>query len=101
MAFIYITEYTDLGGTGGGSQVVAPFAASDLAEQQVPVGVASVQSAPFQNCTRFVMINTDTTCSLAFGTDPVAVPTAHRLAANETRFYAVQGGTMVAVIENS
>jgi hypothetical protein len=101
MAFIYVTEYSDVGGTRGGAQVVAPFQSADVVEQQVAVGMASVQSAPFKNTTRFVMINTDAACSLAFGTNPTAVTTAHRLAANETRFYAVQGGTLVAVIENT
>ena len=49
------------------------------------------------------MINTDQPCSVAWGTAPVAVATAQRLGANETRFYGVPpgGGFKVAVITNT
>jgi hypothetical protein len=101
MAFLYITEFSDIAATGGGSELVAPHMNSITANQRIDIGGASVQSAAFQPSTRGILINCDTACSIAGGPDPVAVVTEHRMAANETRFYGVQGGLKLAVIENT
>lgn len=98
MATLYITEMPQVGSIGIG------FASAPgmpgLVEQSISIGGVSVQSAAFAAGTRLIMVNTDATCSLAFGANPQAVTTAHRMAINETRFYAVNPTQKVAVIAN-
>ena len=62
---------------------------------------ASTQSAPFSTRTQFLMVHTDTTCSIAIGPAPVAVTSAHRLAAGERLFYAVVPGHALTVVLNN
>ena len=69
-----------------------------VVEQAVAISGASAQSAAFSAGTRFLMIATDTACCLAFGNNPTAVTTAHRLSAGEVRFYTIQVGSKLAVI---
>jgi hypothetical protein len=73
-----------------------------IANQNVAITAGSLSSAAFNALTTYVMISTDSVCSLAFGTAPTAVTTAHRMAANETRFYTIpnDAGYKVAVIAN-
>jgi hypothetical protein len=100
MATLYITEYNDAPATKNG--VVIPSGSEpNVAEQAVPITGVSAVSAVFGPQTSFIMVNTDTTCSLAFGSSPTAVTTAHRMSANETRFYGVVSGQRLAVILNS
>jgi hypothetical protein len=100
MATLYITEYNDTPATKNG--IVIPSGAEpNVTEQAVAITGASLQSAQFNARTSFIMVNTDTTCSLAFGDSPTAVTTAHRMSANETRFYGVSSGQRLAVILNS
>ena len=98
MATLYITESRQVGSIG------VNFASAPgmppITEQAVAVGGVSTQSAAFSVNTNLIMVNTDATCSLAFGANPQAVTTAHRMAINETRFYAVVPGQKVAVIAN-
>ena len=106
MAVLYITEFSNgtvaplLGDVTLDYPIPAPMT-PPVAEQNVPFTGTSVQSDPFNDATTFIMVNTDAACSLAFGADPTAVVTAQRLAANETRFYGVTPGELVAVIANS
>ena len=97
MATLFITELVSLGFDPHGGAVLAPQLPS-ANEQSIAIGGASVASAAFGAETKFVMINTDTACCLAFGVTPVAVTTAHRMGANETRFYSTRPGDSVAVI---
>ena len=101
MAAIYITEFNKLGWVGPGDSYVPAPAAPGVAEQTVAIGGTSTQSAAFNTLTRYVMINTDSICSLAFGSNPTAVTTAHRMDASTTRFYVVTAGQKVAVISNT
>ena len=100
MATLYITELRNVGYDGTSSPVMAPTVPG-VVEQAVAIGGVSAQSAAFDGQTRFVLVNTDTACCLAFGDNPTALTTRHRLAANETRFYSVTAGSKVAVIAAS
>lgn len=102
MATLYITEFSHIAPTAtpGGETAPAPVAAG-VAEQSMAITAGSTPSAAFNAKTFFVMIHTDAICSLAFGAAPTAVTTAHRMAANETRFYGVTPGQKVAVIANT
>ena len=97
MATLFITELVSLGFDPRGNVVLAPSMPPDN-EQSVPIGAGSAASQPFAAATRFVMLNADTACCLAWGHTPTAVITAHRMGANETRFYAVNPGDSLAVI---
>jgi hypothetical protein len=97
VATLYIDEYPQVP-----SWVPVTLVPGDpLAVQSISIGASSVQSAPFNPFTRMVLIATDTACSIAFGPNPTADPLYRRMAANETRFYAVNQGERVAVIVNT
>jgi|SRR6267154_2354170 len=100
MATLYITELKSII-FAGNQAVLAPASNTITAEQDVAIGGSSVQSAAFAATTNFVMVNCDSACSLAWGANPTAVTTAHRLGANETRFYGVIPGQKLAVIANT
>ena len=106
MATLYVTEFAagTVAGLVGSVTTEFPVPAPmtpPVAEQHIAIGAGSLPSAAFNADTAFVMVNCDATCSLAWGAAPVAVATAQRMAANETRFYGVVPGQKVAVIENS
>lgn len=107
MASLYITEYANLAQSGSvNAPMQFPLAAPaspSIADQKLAIGVTSVQSAAFNKSTSFIMVNCDTACSIAISADPTAAATAHRMGANETRFYGVPVGRdyKLAVITNT
>lgn len=102
MATIYITEYTELGWVGAfGNKLAMMPVEPAVADQNVAIGSSSAASAAFNAATKFIRVNTDSACSIAIGATPVAVATAHRLAANETDYYVVTPGQKLAVITNT
>ncbi len=102
MPTLFITEYKTAVAPIGTSQAPGVLPTPPVASQAVAIGVGSVASAAFNAATNAVELFTDTACSIAFNnsgaTDPTAVATANRMAANERRIYAVQPGAKVAVI---
>jgi len=104
MSTLYIAEVAKLGIDSQGASIIAPQM-PPLAEQTVNIGGSTTPSAAFGGHTRFVQVHTDAICSIAFsptpGATPVATTSNQRLAANETRFYAVNPGDKLAVITNS
>jgi hypothetical protein len=101
MAILTITEIATLGQTLVEGQVIPAPQLPGVAEQNIAIGGSSVASAAFNPATRFVMINCDVPCCLAWslpGVTPTAVTTAQRMGQNETRFVAVSPGGKVAVI---
>lgn len=100
MATLYVAEFNAIGGSGNFS-VQGGFAPPSQ-EQVVAIGGGSVQCVdPFLHSTHFVRVSTDTTCSIAFGPNPVASPNSMRMPANSTEYFAVSPGDKVAVIINS
>jgi hypothetical protein len=99
---LYITEY-DLQPIDANSRVIPIGTEPAVAYQTVTISGASTQSAVLNARTRFVRIHTDAICSIKIGTNPTAVTTETRLAANQTEFFGVRGeGTMrIAVISNT
>lgn len=103
MAKLYITELSaaTMAGLNGSPTLSYPIPAPKVppvAEQNLAIGGTSVPSAAFNAATRFIMVNCDTACCLAWGAAPTAVNTAQRMSANETRFYGVTAGQKLAVI---
>ena len=102
MATIYITEYKNLGYVGGGlGQLAQAPVEPAIADQSITITGASAQSSAFNASTTLIRVHTDATCSIKIGINPTAVTTAHRMAANETDYYAVIPGQLLAVITNS
>jgi hypothetical protein len=102
MATLYITELATQGQDARGWKMVVADQ-PPVAEQTVAIGASSVQSSAFNALTKFIRINTDAACSVAFGTNPTATATKMRLAANTTEYFSVPLGASykVAVITNS
>lgn len=96
MTALYISEFENAGTIFSTSPTAPPVPA--LVEQNVALSGSSAQSSAFSAITRLVLIATDTACCLAFGTNPTATATYHRLGANEARFYVVNPGDKVAGI---
>jgi hypothetical protein len=94
---VYVTELADIAQAATGPRIFAPQM-PPVAEQQRTVSGASAQTAAFNGGTRFVMVHTTEVVCLAFGADPTAVATAHRMAVGETRFYGVRPGDKLAAI---
>ena len=101
MAILTVTEIATLGQTLVDGQLVSAPQLPGIAEQQVSIGGGSLASAAFNKATRFVMINCDTACCLAWTVDatvPTAIVGYQRMGANETRFISVTPGGKLAVI---
>lgn len=104
MAFLYITECNAIPSLSSWGQSAQAPSMPPVTEQRLAIGGASTPSAAFNANTKFVMLHTDAICSLAWtsdGSNPVAVATAQRMNAGETRFYGVNPNYKVAVITNT
>jgi hypothetical protein len=100
MALLYVTEFGAMYSDAGGS---VPIAKTNVRTDQTPVviGAGSLQSAAFLAGTRFVRLNCDAICSIAFGSNPTASTSTMRMAANQTEYFGVNAGDKVAVIANT
>ena len=100
MATMYVSEFNFIGGTG--NRPVQGVQTPPIAEQIVAIGGSSAAvTNAFNANTNSVRIAVDTTCSIAFGTAPVATTGNMRLAGNQTEYFTVIPGSKVAVIANS
>ena len=99
MAVLYIAEFSGLYAKGNqtGQMAITP----PIAEQHVSIGMSSTASAAFNAATNLIRVHTDAICSIAFGASPTATANGMRLAANQTEYFAVQGGQEIAVITNT
>lgn len=99
MAVLYVSEYSSvLADIAGAVQIGMEPA---IVEQSVAITGGSVQSSAFNAATRFVRVHADSVCSILFGSNPTAVATAKRMAANTTEYFGTMAGQKVAVISNS
>lgn len=105
MAKLYISEFA--GVTWGGNstttnQLIAAPNMPPMAEQSIDIGMASNKSAAFSAQTRFIQINCDAACCIAVGSSSITASASyHRMAADETRWYGVNPGLYIAVIQAS
>ena len=91
MATLYITEFSDIF-TSRNDQTVNMALQPYNNSQTVAIGATSAQSTAIKNNTLFVRLFTDTACAVEFGTNPTAVATSPRMAANQTEYFAVPQG---------
>lgn len=102
MAVLYVAEFNAGGGTSN-----FPLSAAQqtpTAEQVVGISASSAQTTnAFANTTTLVRLNTDSICSIKFGTNPTATANNARMAANQTEYFSIppNSGWKVAVITNS
>lgn len=96
MAVLYITEYSRLAIEYQGLTAMVGLEPSRT--QTAAIGAGSVQ-ATIGPGTRFVRLHTDAICHVKFGTNPVATSSEMRMAANQTEFFGLKGGELVAVIQ--
>ena len=95
MAVLFITEYSRLAIEAQGFPVLVGLEPSRT--QTVAIGGGSVQVTLGAGA-RFVRLHTDAICHVKFGTNPTASATEMRMAANQTEFFGVKGGELLAVI---
>ena len=101
MALLWVTEYEEMGYERAGQTVPAPKE-SALAYQTVDFTSGETKSAAFTEGTRYVLVTSDTDCSVRFGTNPTAVTNAPtRVWAKMYAAFAVdkQSGMKVSVIQ--
>lgn len=96
MAFLYITEYARQALDYRGH--VAAGEEPAITVQKIVIAAGSTSSAAFNAKTRFVELHTDATvCHVRFGASPqTAVITDKRMAADQTQFFGVKPGHIVA-----
>ena len=95
MAFLYITEYARQALDYRG--IVAAGEEPAITVQKIAIAAGSTSSAAFNAKTRFVELHTDAVCHVRFGAAPqTAVITDKRMAANQTQFFGVKPGDIVA-----
>lgn len=109
MATLYITEFIEPGAAHGRSPSMGQQGA--VATQTVAIGGSSTASAAFNANTNMVRLHNDNggPCSIIFstpaqlkaGTTPTATTSHPRMAANQTEYYGVIPGQIVAVISNT
>ncbi len=66
----------------------------------IAIGGASVQSNPFNVHTRYIRCHCDAICSILIGPNPIVTTADARMAQNQTEYFAVNPGDMIAVISN-
>lgn len=103
MAFLYVTEYSDEGQTVRGAAQVAQENAATVDQTPVVIGAGSLSSAAFAATTVLVRLETDSICSVRFGTSPTATTSNRRMQAGDIEYFGVplNGAYKVAVIANT
>lgn len=100
MATLYITEFSQIARQDINGVAVQAAQTPPYTEQTVTIG-STTQSAAFQASTRFVRLQPDGICSIAWGLNPVATTANARMTAGQTEYYGVIPGQKVAVITNT
>ena len=99
MSTLYICEYSQPSTFVGN----VPVGLEPGADQTVAISGSSGQSSTLKNNTTLVRLETDTICSVLFGTNPTATSGSKRLSANQTEYFGVplNSGFKIAVISNT
>lgn len=99
MAILYISEYSRLGGDADGHIVAVGF---EPATEQTPVTfTTSTASAAFGADTKFIRVQADAGCFIAFGAAPTATTSSKPLTADTPEYFGVIGGQKVAAYDGT
>lgn len=97
MALLFVTEFER-----PRNQWVDIANAPPLVDQTpVVIGAGSLQSAAFNAKTAMIRVETDSICSIAFGTNPTATTSNMRMNANDCEYFSVSPNMKIAVIANT
>lgn len=97
----FIAEYADIVETIRGA-AQAPKDPPVIEQPVITISGTSAQSLAFSPTTRFILITTDSICSIVVGgTNPVATTANHRMTADQVYFRGVIAGDKLAVIANT
>lgn len=97
MANGYITEFASMIKAPSGDAVQA--GSLDNATVQAPVSfTTTTQSAAFAATTRFVRVQADAACFIAYGSNPTATASGIPLAADMPEYFAVSSGNKIAFV---
>lgn len=101
MASLYVAEFVSVGGTSNFN--VAGALVPPIVEQKLAISASAAQGSLFNSNTRFIRVETDAICSIAFGTNPTATASNMRLAANQIEYFSVPptGTYTISVITNT
>jgi hypothetical protein len=86
MAVCYIAEFSGI--VGNGAQVASGL----ITQQTVAIG-AEADSSAFNAATSFIRVHVDAACHITIGTAPAATTSMMRMAADQTEYFAVVGGS--------
>lgn len=107
---LYISEYAEaalpFSYAGSTTNPLQNFPLSASKEPSITTQVVSfsggaTQSAPFNGRTKFIRVQADSICSIAFGVDPTATTDDLRLTAGQTEYFGVNPGDIVSAITNT
>jgi hypothetical protein len=108
MSTLYVREYSGIGttknvsGIGPANLVTQGPVEPGTDQAPITISASSAASAAFAATTQLVRVNTDSVCSVVFGPVGTTATTSNaRLAANQTEYFRVVPGNIVAVITNT
>jgi hypothetical protein len=102
MAKLYITEFASPGVAHGGVVPVGNAGGwHENASSPLAITATSTACVTMGTNSTLVRVHTDATCSISIGITAVATATNARMIQNQTEYYAVQSGQVVAVITNT
>ena len=85
-SLLYVSEYVDFAQQQG---MALGLACEPSTDQVVDYSAGHAESTAFAATTRLVRIHTDSICSIAFGTAPVANTGNNRMVAGGTEYFEV------------
>lgn len=98
MAKLYVSEHPSMSIFQGNNMGAVDVPV--IAQNNLTIGGASVQSSSFNAKTKIIRVHCDATCSIEIGLNPTATTASHRLPANSTEYLVVAPGQKLAVIAN-
>lgn len=102
MAFLYVTEFVTTGrDSAAGVPVGHGGSWRENPASPISIGGSNAESTAFGPNTSLIRVHTDAICSILVGVSPAATTGNARMAANQTEYFAVQGGQQISVISNT
>lgn len=89
-------------GIAGGRGLALQAAQGETEEQSVTISGSSVASSAFNVATKVVRVHTTAVCHVKINSNPTATTASMRMAADQTEYFGVNGGSdKIAVIQGT